>query len=115
MIDKQSVERLTAPVSLSADENVGNFASDSYPLTLKVNKLPEPEQLANGDVQNGLYRSNLFNHEESAQPETEEVEEIQCKFIVGCDGARSWVRKLVLALSRPRRILTIMSELWDWS
>lgn len=75
-----------------------------------------------GDLKSGLYRSNLFTRpEEDAVTQfnaangggdgngngngggsgigdgdgQEEVEEVKCKYVVGCDGARSWVRKYV--------------------
>ena len=99
-LDNLHVERLTMPESLEVDEE--KLADTSgYPITVTLKKLPPPKDWGNGDVKSGLYRSNLFAPEE-AKPNgvnghNDEVETIQCKYVVGCDGARSWVRKYIEA------------------
>jgi phenol 2-monooxygenase len=88
------VERLLTPVKMEVDAGaLGDPAA--YPVTVTLKRLPAPEEWANGDVKSGLYRSNLFADEgkkEEAEEE-EETETVLCKYLVGCDGARSWVRK----------------------
>ena len=95
------VERSVQPTSLEIDPNlVDNF--DQHAITVKLRHLSEeestPASAAPGGVANGLFRSNLFADDEgdakfapSAEPGTEET--VKAKFVVGCDGARSWVRK----------------------
>lgn len=67
----------------------------AYPVTIRLHHLPPPKEWANGDVKSGLYRSNLFATEEPLTNGTshEDDEIVHCKFVVGCDGARSWVRR----------------------
>jgi len=67
-------------------------------VTLK--KLPPPpeSEWANGDIKSGLYRSNLFTDESTTagnevNGDHSAEETVRCKYLVGCDGARSWVRK----------------------
>lgn len=98
VIDNLEVERLMSPTSLIVDDNKLSD-TDAYPVTLTVKKLPPPKEFANGDVKSGMYRSNLFAHEEASNGpttngyHTEDEETLHCKYVVGCDGARSWVRK----------------------
>jgi len=42
-----------------------------------------------------MYRSNLFATEENGVngDDTSDDEVVNAKFVIGCDGARSWVRK----------------------
>ena len=87
------MERLLAPQELQVDEaKLGDVSA--YPVTVRLKHLPPPKDWANGDVRSGLYRSNLFAAEETQTNGTsdEDDEIIHCKFVVGCDGARSWVR-----------------------
>ncbi|KAI0314441.1 FAD binding domain-containing protein [Amylostereum chailletii] len=49
------------------------------------------------NVADGLFRSNVFGDDEThpgAQglPSEEELEEVRTRYVLGCDGARSWVR-----------------------
>lgn len=89
------VDRLLTPTSMQIDEKSLRDPS-AYPVTVTLKKLPPPKEVANGDVQSGLYRSNLFVDESSTannDPNAEADETVHCKYLVGCDGARSWVRK----------------------
>lgn len=89
------VDRLLTPTSMVIDEERLDDPS-AYPVTVTLKKLPKPKEEANGDVQSGLYRSNLFVDESSTagnDTEAEADETVHCKYFVGCDGARSWVRK----------------------
>lgn len=91
------VERLLTPTSMTVDESKLNDPS-AYPVTVTLKKLPPPAELANGDVKSGMYRSNLFVDESSTAANNVDgshdgEETVNCKYLVGCDGARSWVRK----------------------
>lgn len=88
---------MITPTSFSVEEDALNDTS-AYPITVTLKKLPPPAELANGDIKSGMYRSNLFVDESSTAANDvngdhsgEEV--VKCKYLVGCDGARSWVRK----------------------
>lgn len=75
----------------------------AYLITLSLRQLTEEEATPTqvGTVPNGLFRSNLLTDDEfDAKPVGAAVaggeeEIVQAKFVVGCDGARSWVRKRV--------------------
>lgn len=88
--DGLKVERLTTPTSMAVDETkLGD--PDAYPITVTLKHL-QPTEWENGDVKSGLYRSNLFADEGTQEVDGDE-EVVQCKYLIGCDGARSWVRK----------------------
>lgn len=90
-----TVDRLLTPTSMAVDEERLDDPA-AYPVTVTLKRLPKPKEEANGDVQSGLYRSNLFVDESSTStndPEAGADETVHCKYLVGCDGARSWVRK----------------------
>lgn len=93
--DGVRVEQLTEPTSF---EMVDDAASSEYPITVKLKHLP-PSPI-NGtdkeDAKSGLYRSNLFASpteqvNDTGPDGTEEI--VRSRYMVGCDGARSWVRK----------------------
>lgn len=94
--DNLEVERLISPTSLKVDESALDDPS-AYPVQVTLRRLPPPKEWANGDVKSGMYRSNLFATEDAANGanghDTESDEVVNCKFVVGCDGARSWVRR----------------------
>ncbi|EMC92186.1 hypothetical protein BAUCODRAFT_126186 [Baudoinia panamericana UAMH 10762] len=100
------VERGVVPVELTIDvsnvENVG-----ACPVTVKLRHLSEEEATpkqsatsANGQaVQDGLFRSNLTADDTaellkvtqlSSKADTEEI--VHAKYVLGADGAHSWVR-----------------------
>lgn len=100
------VERGVLPETLEFDESQAED-DDAFPITVKLRHLSEEEATpkqnatsANGaGMQDGLFRSNL------APDDTEELikvskladkagstETIQARYMVGCDGAHSWVR-----------------------
>ena len=102
--DKLTVERGILPLSLSLDESTAEDP-DAYPVTIKLRHLTEveaaPAQAAAapgaGKAGDGLFRSNL------APDDTDELvrstsgmegreEVVRAKYVVGCDGAHSWVR-----------------------
>ena len=104
-----AVERGVLPESLEFDESKAEN-DDGYPITVKLRHLSEEEATpkqsatsANGaGLQDGLFRSSL------AGDDTEDVlaasklsnkagatEEVRAKYVVGCDGAHSWVRNQI--------------------
>jgi phenol 2-monooxygenase len=71
-----------------------------YPLSVTLRHLSEEEATPTqvGTVPNGLFRSNILADDElDAKVRTNgnvgEEETVKAKYVVGCDGARSWVRK----------------------
>ena len=98
------VERAVEPGSLSIDINLID-SPDAHPVTVTVQHLPQ-ETVSEDEVANtngpesGLYRSNLFADDaEDAVPQQRQQagqnETIKAKYVVGCDGARSWTRKQI--------------------
>ncbi|KAL7628550.1 hypothetical protein AAE478_000065 [Parahypoxylon ruwenzoriense] len=101
--DMIRVERGILPESLEIDETKVEDDS-SYPVTVKLRHLSEeeatPQQQANGSkVSDGIFRSNLIHEDDEddlirksqARPGTGEV--VHAKYVIGCDGARSWTRR----------------------
>jgi phenol 2-monooxygenase len=101
------VERGVMPTKLELDESKAED-SDAYPITVTLRHLSEEEATpqqssgaANGtSVQDGLFRSNLAPDDTEeilraaelhAKANTEEV--VHAKYMLGSDGAHSWVRK----------------------
>lgn len=100
------VERGVMPSKLEINESLVED-NDAYPITITLRHLSEeeatPKQSAtsvNGtSIQDGLFRSNLTSDDTQellngtpldAKANTEEV--IQAKYMLGADGAHSWVR-----------------------
>lgn len=89
------VERPVIPESLVIDESTtrDQFA---YPVTVTVKRLSDadaaPEQFGH-KLENGLYRQFHGDQERefAAPPESREI--IKAKYVLGTDGAHSWVRK----------------------
>ncbi|KAI0454681.1 FAD binding domain-containing protein [Xylaria acuta] len=97
------VERMVAPTSLSIDEQKLEH-EDAYPLTITLRRLTEEEatpaqRLSN--LSDGLFRSNLADDdvaskiEKSNGQEDTREEVVKAKYVVGCDGAHSWTRKVL--------------------
>ncbi|BGP16518.1 hypothetical protein JCM10213v2_004520 [Rhodosporidiobolus nylandii] len=104
--DDLTVTRPVVPISFNVDSAlVNDFSSSSYPITATIRHLSEEEATPAqvGAVPNGLYRSNVLSEEEAeamggtsaggACARAGQEETVKAKFMVGCDGARSWVRK----------------------
>ncbi|KNB12217.1 phenol 2-monooxygenase [Fusarium oxysporum f. sp. lycopersici 4287] len=104
---KISVERGVMPTSLEIDPKVVEDP-DAYPITVNLRHLSEeeaqPKQTstsANGTtVQDGLFRSNLSPDDTADMLKAAElndkadtVEVVKAKYMLGADGAHSWVRK----------------------
>ncbi|KAJ7918198.1 FAD binding domain-containing protein [Mycena leptocephala] len=84
-----TVERSMSPLSLEYNDST----TESHPVTVKVQHLIPDEEIS--DPSSGLYRSNIISDEDfnrSTQQGTK-IENIKAKYVVGCDGARSWTRK----------------------
>ncbi|GAA5854304.1 hypothetical protein JCM8547_001772 [Rhodosporidiobolus lusitaniae] len=101
-----TVDRSVAPTSFTVNPSlISDFSSSSYPLTVKLRHLTEEESTPTqvGAVVSGLHRSNILSDDEAdamngtaeagAFDEAGTEETVRAKFMVGCDGARSWVRK----------------------
>ena len=89
------MDRAILPTTLSVSPDLAL----SHPITVTLQHLSEVEATPTqvGAVPNGLFRSNLLADDEAdARTTSGEVgkeETVQAKYVVGCDGARSWVRK----------------------
>ncbi len=100
------VDRGVMPVELSIDESLVDD-NEAYPITVTLRHLSEndatPQQSAtsaNGAaIQDGLFRSNMTpddTHELlqasklDAKADREEI--VKAKYMLGADGAHSWVR-----------------------
>ncbi|PCH00610.1 Monooxygenase, FAD-binding [Penicillium occitanis (nom. inval.)] len=108
-----TVERGVLPTSFDFDiGKAGDF--DDYPITVTLQTLSEKEatpqqrnqhqKSAEGEqttVSDGLFRSNLaaddtddlINAANANKGDGHHIETVQAKFMVGCDGAHSWVRR----------------------
>jgi phenol 2-monooxygenase len=95
------VEFSTMPESMEINQSEVDNPS-AYPVKVVLRHLKEeaaaPEQFGH-KVLNGLFRStNLVSEKEEdsglAQEETRQsTEVVNCKYVIGCDGAHSWVRR----------------------
>jgi phenol 2-monooxygenase len=95
------VERSLQPTTLSIDDS----KDASHPVTVVLRHLSEDESTLqqSGTIPNGLFRSNIVTEAEVLEGLREEErlgekggewdEVVKAKYVVGCDGARSWVRK----------------------
>lgn len=94
--DDLEVDRLLRPVKLEIDADIEQADASAYPIHVTLEAVPPPTEIANGDIKSGLYRSNLFGNGSNGHTDVDENLETQvvhCKYLVGCDGAHSWVRK----------------------
>ncbi|KAI1335986.1 phenol hydroxylase [Xylariaceae sp. FL0016] len=101
--DTIQIERGVLPESLQIDESQVDDDS-AYPVTVKLRTLSEEEatpeqQISGSKVPDGLFRSNLASEDDEddliqksqSRPGTGEV--VHAKYVIGCDGARSWTRR----------------------
>ncbi|KAK6453731.1 phenol 2-monooxygenase [Scheffersomyces xylosifermentans] len=101
------VERPYLPLNISIDETAAEdqdaYAVEVLVKDLSKDNLSQPEQFS-AKVANGLYRqfegdqekfyANLSaDLENDPNANTEDYEVIHCKYVLGSDGAHSWVRK----------------------
>lgn len=92
------IDRCTLPTSLHVDEHLAGD-DDAYPVEVTLRRLSEHEATPTQRLSNlsdGMHRSNLAEDDTVAAMERSagQVEEtVRAKYLVGCDGAHSWVRK----------------------
>lgn len=102
------VEHGVLPTSFAFDESVAED-EDAYPITIQLRHLTEEEAtppqkatMANGQgIQDGIFRSNLssddtedtINLSNSIAEKAGRTETVKAKYMLGADGARSWVRQ----------------------
>ncbi|KAL6916999.1 hypothetical protein FSST1_008494 [Fusarium sambucinum] len=107
--DQIKVERAVLPEAIEIDKS--NIEStEGYPVTVKIRHLTEeeatpPQQAtaSKNQASDGLFRSNLVFEDEvdndsalrQAQDRDAVTETIHAKYVIGCDGARSWVRSQI--------------------
>jgi phenol 2-monooxygenase len=98
-----SVERGVLPETLDIDVSKVEDPS-AHPVTVRLRQLSDeeatPAQQANASkVPDGLFRSNLVYSDEAedVSPQTKAgdgpSEVVHAKYVIGCDGARSWTRQ----------------------
>lgn len=102
--DTLQVDRGVLPESLEIDQSKLNDTT-TYPVTVKLRHLTEeeatPPQQANASkAPDGLFRSNLVqdtNEDDEllkkSQARASSGEIVHAKYVLGCDGARSWTRR----------------------
>ncbi|EXJ73905.1 uncharacterized protein A1O5_02199 [Cladophialophora psammophila CBS 110553] len=97
------VEYGMQPDLLQVDESMVE-GDDSHPITLRIRHLSEQESAPSQfghTIANGLFRSTNFSTSEEedqaintiAKAGTQEI--IKCKYLLGCDGAHSWIRRQI--------------------
>lgn len=87
------LERPVQANRLEIDESVDPYDTEAYPVTVEVDHLDEADGMVaqyGGKIANGLFRAfdGDGNERKAGQKEV-----IHCKYVIGCDGAHSWVRK----------------------
>ncbi|KAJ9306197.1 hypothetical protein DTO217A2_4313 [Paecilomyces variotii] len=102
-----TVERGVMPETLEI-EDVSPKDREAYPVKVTLRYLSEEEATPatahsttkNGTVQSGLFRSNLTADDteellKAAQksPRSGSTEVVRAKYVIGCDGAHSWIRR----------------------
>lgn len=103
--DSIKVERGVLPESLEIDESKVDDTS-AYPVTIRLRHLTEeeatpPQQAsASKGPSDGLFRSNLTQGDDDeenllrqSKSRASTDETIHAKYVIGCDGARSWTRR----------------------
>jgi len=95
---KVKVERPYLPLSIKIDENMKG--DQDYAVEVLVKRLSDdlakPEQY--GNISNGLFRAfegdqDKFYADHVSDGNVEDFELIKAKYVLGSDGAHSWVRK----------------------
>jgi phenol 2-monooxygenase len=99
---KIKVERPLIPEKLEIDESLAED-DDAYPVKIQLRYMREDESVPlqfGHKTENGLFRSNLQSQEEEdanyALPpgaEPDMLETVHAKYVIGCDGGHSWVRR----------------------
>ncbi|TIB04248.1 hypothetical protein E3P96_01660 [Wallemia ichthyophaga] len=96
------IERGVLPETLEINEELCQD-DNAYPVKVGIRQLSEEESRPklgskNGEVESGLYKSNLVKDEEDDVEFKPDVpvgdrEIINAKYVIGADGAHSWVRR----------------------
>ncbi|KAL2223109.1 FAD binding domain protein [Thermoascus aurantiacus ATCC 26904] len=101
------VERGVMPEALEL-EDADPYDRDAYPVKVTLRYLTEEQATPaaingaakNGTVQSGLFRSNLYPDDTEdllnaakTNPRAGSTEIVRAKYLIGCDGAHSWVRR----------------------
>lgn len=93
------IERSIMPESLVLDESKAEDA-EAYPITVRLKHLTDEKQAPSPSgptIPNGLFRSNLTADDTDDllkdQERTAYFETVKAKYLIGCDGAHSWVRR----------------------
>lgn len=128
------VERGVLPETLEFDESKAED-DDAYPVTVQLRHLSEEEATpkqsatsANGaGTQDGLFRSNLtaddtkeLLRKSQLEDKAGSTETVHAKYVVGCDGAHSWVRNQIGFKLRGESTdyiwgkVLILSSIWTW-
>ncbi|ETS74849.1 hypothetical protein PFICI_13333 [Pestalotiopsis fici W106-1] len=102
--DTIQVERGVMPESLAIEETKVHDQT-AYPVTVKLRRLNEeestPKQHGGAQFADGLFRSNLFGEADEdallqrSYERAGESETVHAKYVIGCDGARSWTRNVL--------------------
>ncbi|RBR27018.1 uncharacterized protein FIESC28_00286 [Fusarium coffeatum] len=107
--DQIKVGRAILPETIDIDKSQLENP-EAYPVTVKLRHLTEeeatpPQQAtaSKNQASDGLFRSNLVFDDEvdndsvlrQAQARDAASETIHAKYVIGCDGARSWVRSQI--------------------
>lgn len=101
-----TVERGVMPEAIHLDESVDPADRTAYPVTVTLRHLTEDQAMPaecrthGSGVQSGLFRSNLAKDDTDdilnaakANPRAGSTEVVHAKYLIGCDGAHSWVRR----------------------
>ncbi|KAJ7677606.1 FAD binding domain-containing protein [Mycena rosella] len=88
--DGLTVERGVYPVSLECSDST----TASHPIAVTLAHLAPPaKEGSTEDPASGLYRSNVISNADPSVAQVAKTEEIRAKYVMGCDGARSWTRR----------------------
>lgn len=99
--DTLHVERGVLPEVLEIDESrVQDDSPDNYPITVQLRQLSEEEATPaqfGKSTPNGLFRSSISGDDTPQGIRTDVAagtrEIVHAKYVIGCDGAHSWVRR----------------------
>ena len=94
------IERGVLPEELELDHSISEDRN-AYPITVKIRYLDDDEATPtqNGtSVPDGLFRSSLAKDDtddliRNSHGKERSTETIRAKYMIGCDGAHSWIRR----------------------
>jgi phenol 2-monooxygenase (NADPH) len=97
------VERGVIPESLKIDKSNVEDAN-AYPITVKLRHLSEMKatssQAQGSTVEDAMYRSNVVEDDteeilQKSREHSDAAEIVHAKYVIGCDGGRSWTRQQI--------------------